>query len=76
MIHTCTVCSAETLNKPSLHALLIIFSVLVSGLLLCPKLVAKLYNHIEWDKVRVAYINFSILTSIPDALNVQFPEPV
>ena len=76
MAGTCEECSAEALNKPALYALLILVSLVVSSRCLCPAHVTKLYNKIEWDKLRVAYINFSILTTIPGVLDVQFPEPV
>ena len=73
---TCALCSTDSFNEPALQGLLLLLIVLLLALIFCLKRLLKLYNSIDWGKLRVVYINFSILTSIPDALGVQFPEPV
>ena len=72
---TCTECSAQAFFEPSLQAILATLIVLALAFLFCLAELKILYERTHWDKLRVGYINYSILRSIPDALDVKYPEP-
>ena len=72
---TCAECSAQAFFEPSLQALLLVLIVLMLAFFFCMAEFKTLYKRTHWDKLRVGYINYSILRSVPDALDVSYPEP-
>ena len=72
---TCAECSAQAFFEPSLQGLLLVLIVLALAFVFCLAELKIAYERVHWDKIRVGYINYSILCSIPAALNVEYPEP-
>ena len=72
---TCAKCSAQAFFEPSLQALLLVLIVLMLAFFFCMAELKSLYERTHWDKLRIGYINYSILRSVPDALDVKYPEP-
>ena len=72
---TCAECSEQAFFEPSLQAILLVLIILMLAFLFCLAELKSLYERTHWDKLRIGYINYSILRSIPGALDVKYPEP-